>query len=371
MIFLNKKSVAQRLKILFSHALEKKIFPGATVGISLWNKEHYDTYIAQYGVSQLFPTVENLTFNTYYDLASLTKPMATIPALWVLMEEKKIHWESIIESVFGQKFKEKNIKIKQLMSHCSGLPAHKNYFLQLLYLQEKERRQAVLQWIKEEKLLYPPGHYCIYSDLGFMLLGWIVEEISGVNLAEFVHEKIYKPLHLHDKLFFASKNIKKMGRYAATEKCPWTGKMLSGQVHDDNCRALGGIAGHAGLFGTIEGVLRWCECLLSHIKERGTHPFYGNENIRKSITKEGVFSWTPGFDTPSFTNSSSGHFFSPTSFGHLGFTGTSFWIDPQKELIIVLLTNRVHPSRDNQLIKKFRPLFHDTVVQCLFSDFKQ
>lgn len=367
MIFFNKNSLSYRLNTVFLHALDKNVFPGAAVGISLWNGNNYSKYIYNYGLSQSCPIPIKLTRGTFFDLASLTKALATVPALLSLMEDNKILWNSTMKKIFQDEIPEDKaqITIKQLMSHCSGLPAHNEYFKKLLKLKESEKRKSLFTWILQEKLKYLPGTDFVYSDLGFILLGFIIEKISGKSLDEYVKEKIYKPLHLQNELVFAEKEKRKDFFCAATETCPWTGKILSGRVHDDNCRAMGGVAGHAGLFGTIDGVVHWCEQLLSQIKGRTKHPSYGNENLRKAVTKDGISNWTPGFDTPSVTGSSSGQFFSASSFGHLGFTGTSFWIDPQKELIIVLLTNRVHSSKQNELIKKFRPFFHDTVMRCL------
>lgn len=367
MILLNKKNLSQRLYVIFSHYLDKAAFPGAAVGISLWNGSIYNNFISHYGLAQYSPIRISLTRKTVFDLASLTKPLATVPALLSLMTEGKLSWNSNLGQIFPGKIPEykKNITIQQLMSHCSGLPAHREYFKKLFKMKECDRKKLLFTWIAEEKLVYPPGTNFVYSDLGFMLLGLIIEKVSAKSLEEYIEKKIYKPLGLYSSLFFAEKRKEKGKVYAATSLCPWTAEMLSGRVHDDNCRALGGVGGHAGLFGTIDGVVQWCEHLLSQIKGRESHPSYGNEILRKAVTKEDSSPWTSGFDTPSGVGSSSGKFFSPSSFGHLGYTGTSFWIDPQKEVIIVLLTNRVHQGINNELIKKFRPLFHDTVMACL------
>lgn len=372
MNFLNKKKLSQRLYAIFSYYVDKAAFPGASAGISLWNGEKYSNFIYHYGLAQASPTRISLTRETVFDLASLTKPLATVPALLSLMKEGGLSWNSNLEQIFPGKISDdkKNITIKQLMSHCSGLPAHKDYFKKLLRVKESERKKTVCSWILEEKLIYHPGTDFVYSDLGFMLLGFIIEKISAKNLEEYIREKIYRPLGLHSNLFFAEKRREKREVYAATSACPWTAEMLSGRVHDDNCRAMGGVGGHAGLFGTIDGVVQWCEHLLSQVKGRERHPSYGNDFLIKAVTKEGNPPWAPGFDTPSAAGSSSGRFLSPASFGHLGYTGTSFWIDPQKELIIVLLTNRVHQGNSNALIRKFRPLFHDTVMSCLQTDEK-
>jgi len=362
----NKNSLNQRLHTIFSYALDKAVFPGAAVGISLWNGNQYQRKIDHYGLARMYPQNRKLTPATAFDLASLTKPLATVPALLSLMAKGQLNWEMNLSQIFpGEIGEDKaDITIKQLMTHGAGLPSHKDYFKKLITFRDNKKK-ALFSWIIQEKLQYQPGRDCLYSDLGFLLLGYIIEKISGKNLAEYITEEIYRPINLQDSLFYIDHEPQDQ-MYAATEICPWTGQILSGRVHDDNCRALGGVAGHAGLFGTIEGVLQWCEYLLSQLKERCTHPAFTNELLKKAVNKEPNSAWTPGFDTPSPSGSSSGRFLSPSAFGHLGFTGTSFWIDPQKELIIILLTNRVHPSRHNELIRQFRPLFHDTILQTLY-----
>lgn len=368
MIYLNKNSLSQRLYAIFSSSLDKKVFPGAAVGISQWNGSEYCHFYYHYGLSQSFPSKVELTVETFFDLASLTKALATIPALLSLIEEGNISWTSTLQEIFGNEIGEdkKQINIRQLISHSSGLPSHKEYFRKLIKVKKSEKKKWLFTSIVKEKLIYDPGKNVIYSDLGFMLLGLIIEKISGRNLEDYIQEKIYKPLNLHNSLFYGKKGSEDGQIYAATEICPWSGQMMSGRVHDDNCRALGGVAGHAGLFGNIKGVVQWCEHILSQIKGRTSHPSFSNEILREAIIKVGNSSWTSGFDTPSIKGSSSGRFFSPLSIGHLGYTGTSFWIDPQKDIIVVLLTNRVHSSaNDNELIRRFRPLFHDTVMRCL------
>jgi CubicO group peptidase (beta-lactamase class C family) len=178
-------------------------------------------------------------------------------------------------------------------------------------------------------------------------------------------EKIYRPLGLGDDLFFLPLcEARPDRRYAAMEDCPWRGKILVGEVHDDNAHALGGVAGHAGLFGTVQGVLALTTHLLEVWQARARPVGFHAAELRHFLTTRPVAdsTWVLGFDTPSATGSSAGHHFSSASVGHLGFTGTSFWIDPVKELVVVLLTNRVHPVRHDERIKTFRPRFHDEVM---------
>ena len=200
---------------------------------------------------------------------------------------------------------------------------------------------------------------------GTSCLGKLIEKITRIPLDIFWTESVLRPLGLQDKLIFrpAGKGIERE-LLAATEDCPWSGEMLRGVVHDENCRAIGGVAGHAGLFGTVEGVLELCGHLLRQWRGEEKHPAYSAANLRKIFHRGDSSSWCRGgFDTPSKQGSSSGRYFSEKTVGHLGFTGTSFWIDLARGIAVVLLTNRVHPSRENEEIKRFRPLFHDTVMK--------
>jgi len=179
-----------------------------------------------------------------------------------------------------------------------------------------------------------------------------------------------KPLSLHNDIFFnrLSRN-RNVENCVPTENCPWRKKTLCGQVHDDNAFCLDGGAGHAGLFGNSSGVLALTEQLLGVWQGLINQPAFGSRKELKRFLKRQTdipgSTWALGFDTPSEKNSSSGRYFSPLSVGHLGFTGTSFWIDPQRELSVVLLTNRVHPHRENTKIRRFRPLFHDRISESL------
>jgi CubicO group peptidase (beta-lactamase class C family) len=201
-----------------------------------------------------------------------------------------------------------------------------------------------------------------------MLLGLIVEEKSGQGLADFFREKIAEPLGLAEKIFYCageSKNTER--RYAPTEDCPLRKRVLCGELSDENAHALGGVAGHAGLFGTIGGVLEMGVHLLDQWQGREEHPNYLASDLGRFLTRQDIpgSTWALGFDTPSATGSTGGRYLAPTSVGHLGFTGTSLWIDPTRDLVMVLLSNRVHPSRENGGIKQFRPRFHETVMESL------
>jgi CubicO group peptidase (beta-lactamase class C family) len=226
-------------------------------------------------------------------------------------------------------------------------------------------------FIRSEALVYERGTRSLYSDLGFMLLGFIIEHSSGQSLNAFFQDHILASLggvnlefvfqeRLHE---FLERMTKQGGGIAPTELDPWRGRLLRGEVHDENAAALGGEAGHAGLFGTVAAVLAitgiWIQAY------HGRTSLLAQDLVREFTRRQnqaGSSSWALGWDTPSVP-SSAGRYFSARSFGHLGYTGTSIWIDPEQELEVVLLSNRVHPTRKNEAIRDFRPMIHDLVYR--------
>ncbi len=360
---MNKKR-AGKIDEIFITALNNNVFPGASFSFSKWLGNGYEQVDGCYGFAELTPCKKQLGQYHIFDLASLTKPLATVPVLLHLFEKKLLAPHTRLSDIYSFCPSDKSkITIQQLMSHCAGFIPHREYFRKLIFIPDKDRKEYLLKCLLGENLLAEPGEKHCYSDLGFILLGLIVEKITARDISELAETSIYRPLELHNDLFFPALCEKGNKPYVSTEKCLWSEKMLCGTVHDDNCRALGGVAGHAGLFGTLKGVRIFCEQLLDQWKGRGQHPSYSNDILQSTLKRVGNSTWTMGFDMVSQKGSSSGTYFSTGSVGHLGFTGTSFWIDPVKECVAVLLTNRVHPYRDNWKIKKFRPVFHDLLME--------
>ncbi|MDM8516929.1 serine hydrolase, partial [Desulfobacterales bacterium HSG16] len=235
---------------------------------------------------------------------------------------------------------------------------------------------ALLNMIVNQPLEYFPGEKSIYSDIGFMILGYIVQCVSGERLDHYVHELVFCPLGLgkgSGNLFFVdlsdsilTDTFKKKYRFAATEDCPWRKKILKGEVHDDNAHVMGGIAGHAGLFGTAEGIYTLLTELDLCFRGKKKDGLFEKKLVERFFERNEKYGRTLGFDCPSAQGSASGRYFSEASVGHLGFTGVSFWMDMDKSVIIILLSNRVHPFRENSEIKKFRPLVHDIIMEELF-----
>lgn len=368
MLNINKKLFISRCYDVFLEAISNRVFPGAAMAVAWGTKENRRQIIQTYGYTT-YSSKNKVSERTVYDLASLTKPLSTTLAILVLLKEGRIKLSDLVSDVFTQtEMVQLKISIRDILGHSSGFSAHKSYYLELCRLVKEEKGAALLSLLAKEKQAYKPGTLSLYSDLGFMLLGLIVEKKSGLGLAEFFREKIAAPVGLAQKLFYSPiylEHIKK--NYAPTEDCLLRKRILIGEVSDENAHALGGVAGHAGLFGTIGGVLEMGVHLLDQWQGREEHPNYQASDLCQFLTRQDIpgSTWALGFDTPSRTGSSGGRYLAPTSVGHLGFTGTSFWIDPTRNLVMVLLSNRVHPSRENNQIKQFRPLFHETVMESL------
>lgn len=370
------KTLQTDIKKLLEKGVDEEIFPCAAAGISWGLGKNRREIITYFGNASLYPEERKLHKNNFFDIASLTKPLATTMAILCLIKEKKIGIDDTLPSLVEKKIPgEKSlITLKHLLSHSSGLPAHRDYYYILKNLPCIDKQKYVEDLILREPLVGKPGITSLYSDLGFMLLGRIIEIKTGKCLSHYVEEKVLKPFNLEKNIFykplFEEKKLLTKNDFVATENCPWRQKVLLGEVHDDNCYSMGGVAGHSGLFGNISGVTTYAGLILAMWKGDVEHPNIKKsdfENFCSTPHKTSESSWALGFDRPSM-ESSSGRYLSKKSIGHLGFTGSSFWIDPVKEIAIVLLSNRVHPSSKNLKIKLFRPYFHDRIIKIIFSN---
>ena len=363
------------IDVRMDQAVNGGVFPG---GVLLVEFKGEILHHAAYGSASLIPTQAPTTITTLYDLASLTKPLATTLAVMLLVQDEHL----ILDRPICQYLPQLNdTGVGQatpchLLSHSTGLPAWQPYYLE--YDDEglskpsqmgcPNARQKIYDLIHCEELIYPVGAGTVYSDLGFILLTELVETISGQSLAELCLSRIFIPLATADTFFImptgpVSSSPQKERVYAATEDDSWRGRVLSGEVHDENAYVLGGIAGHAGLFSTAGDVRTIVREYVAAVKGEGR--ILRADLAQLCVTRRDQVSDSTralGWDTPSHA-SASGRYFSERSFGHLGFTGTSIWVDPAMDLIVVLLTNRVHPSRDNNRITAFRPLLHDLIYE--------
>jgi CubicO group peptidase (beta-lactamase class C family) len=352
-----------RVDDLMRQAVSDGVFPGAVLLVS---REGSIVCHNAYGFADLFSR-RSMTTETIFDLASLTKPLATALAVMSLVQQGDIGTEQDLGDILPafKKDKKSSIKVRQLLHHSSGLADYRPYYKKLEHYPTEKRSQALRKLLVIEPLIHPIGSKVVYSDLGFMILEWMVEQVSGKRLDRFVSDRIYGPLGL-DHLFFIDLIAKKpQGVFAATELCPWRKILLSGQVHDENAYVVGGVQGHAGLFGTAAAVHMLASELLSAYQ--GAHPnrLFQTEMVRLFFKRLPDTDKALGFDAPALKNSSAGSYFSTNSVGHLGFTGTSFWMDLDRFITVIMLTNRVHPSRNNEAIKHFRPILHDEVMLSL------
>jgi CubicO group peptidase (beta-lactamase class C family) len=305
-----------------------------------------------------------VTPSTIYDLASLTKVIATTTLMMRRVESGALDLDATAAAYLPELEARPvgNATLRNLLAHSSGLPCCTELFRELGEgLGRDEARRRYLTHIAATELEAGPRERAIYSDLGVLLLGEILERRSGRPLDDLVREEVLDPLALRDTGYLPDPALRE--RIAPTEPDDWRGRLPHGEVHDENTHALGGVAPHAGLFGTARDVAAFGQAMLNG-GVYGKHRIAAAETVALFTRRADLVpgsSRALGWDTPS-DPSSAGRYFSTRSYGHTGFTGTSLWIDPELELIAVLLTNRVHPTRENIAIRRLRPAIHDAVV---------
>ena len=362
-------------------AIEKQEIPGAVVLARMPRDDEVLEYSWVRGLAAARPERLPMRRDTLFDLASLTKPIATTTAIMLLLDEGSIALDDPVAKTlpsFADRGKE-GVTIRHLLTHSAGLKPWRE-FHELLIQKErktgerllgtKEGREWILDRILRGTLVHKPGEAAVYGDLDFIVLAAIVEEISKQPFDEFCDSRIFTRLGLIDTRFFpipvdgsqaAPESVRR--RVAATENCPWRERILWGEVHDPNASAMGGVAGHAGLFSSADDVLRFGQLFLDayHGRNESLPP----ERVREFCEKQHMpesSDWALGWDTPTKGASSSGQYFSEKSVGHLGFTGTSLWIDLERELIVVMLTNRIHQVAKRSRFD-LRPTVHDAIVE--------
>ena len=316
-------------------AVADGVFPGAALLVSIRGQT---AHVSFHGRRSLEPSGGPVDAATCFDLASLTKVLATTPLVLLSIQQRRLALDEPAHRILpGYAGGGRDaITVRMLLDHSSGLP---------------------------------PGSRALYSDLGFILLDWILERVNGQPTDALFLAWLAGPLSLGSLFFVDLKSPEKAARarqgrvFAATERCPWRGRTLVGEVHDDNTYAMGGVSGQAGLFGTIRDVTAMAHAWLNGFLRNGG--LFESHLVRRFWQRSEVPGSTRalGFDTPSPQASQAGGRFGPRTVGHLGFTGTSVWIDPDRELVVALLTNRVHPTRQNNAIKRFRPALHDRIAE--------
>ena len=362
-IFKKNKNVnfANTKKIIYK-AINDSIFPGAQVFISKG-----DNILLSQGFGKISDkkNAKDVTESTIYDLASLTKILSTTPVIMKLIEKNKLDLDFPLKDFYSEydTHDKRNITIRHLLTHSSGLTDHVSY-----YETPGMNRGAIIDDIVNQDLDYKPDSKTKYSDLGMILLLDIIERVSGSKLDKLSSKYFYSSLGMHNTMFNPSDSF--LGKIAPTEMdFHFRNKLLQGIVHDENAYILGGVSGHAGLFSNASNIGVFCKMLLDGGYYLGTR-YFNVKTINAFTTRKNIPEKSDralGWDTPSKIGSTAGDYFSDGSYGHLGFTGTSVWSDPENDIIVVLLTNRVYPVRNKKNIRKkmynFRRNFHNEVMK--------
>jgi CubicO group peptidase (beta-lactamase class C family) len=362
---------------ILDKAIAARAFPGCALAITRRGE-----LIAHHALGRFTddPASPPVSAASIFDLASVTKAVATTTMAMILYERGLLDLEApvtaIVPEFAGADPRRRDLTLHMLLAHTSGLPAYEKLFLRA------KTRDELLAAALTTNLAADPGTRADYSDIGFIILGIALERLADEPLDTFCQREIFGPLGMSHTTFNPPQSWKDQIVPTADEcradtlvrqpleppaqsaASKFRGRIIQGEVQDENASVLGGLAGHAGLFSTAEDVAVFAHTMLS-----GGRPILRPEAIelftRRETTPEGT-SRALGWDTPS-SPSQSGKYFGPRSFGHLGYTGTSLWIDPDRQLSITLLTNRTWPDCQNQAIKQVRPAFHDAVIQALTS----
>ncbi len=367
--FLVRNVVAQderfraALTILES-AIAARAFPACSLAVTFRGELVAHKALGRFTYDPASPEVTTVSI---FDLASLTKVLATTAMAMILYERGLLDLEAPVTAIvpefagqFTDRFAEndprrREITLRMLLAHSSGLPAYEKLFLRA------KDREDLLQSAFTIRLTAAPGARAEYSDIGFIVLGVVLENLADESLDVFCQREIFGPLGMTHTTFNPAPALKDSIPPTADDRS-FRHRIIQGEVQDENASVLGGIAGHAGLFSTAEDL-----AIFAHAMLNGGFPILRSSTVelfsRREFAPEGT-SRALGWDTPS-APSQSGKYFSSRSFGHLGYTGTSLWIDRERQLSITLLTNRTWPDCQNQAIKQVRPAFYDAVMEAL------
>ncbi len=337
--------------------IRQKSFPGA----QLWVQQHGRLLHARtYGTMTYDPLSAPIMPTTMYDIASMSKVVVTTTATMMLVDEGRIDLDAPVVRYlpeFGVNGKER-ITIRHLLLHTSGLPAF------LLFYRSCTTARQVIDSIMVTRLDAPPGARMVYSDLGMITLGRVIERITGSPLDVFARERIIEPLGMRNTMYAPPDSLRSL--CAPTElDAYWRHRLVQGTVHDETAALLDGVAGHAGVFSTAADLAVFAQMLLDGGRIRDRRLLAASTIAMFTKRQERGSSRALGWDMRSTSGSSAGQYFSMRSFGHTGFTGTSIWIDPDADMFVIFLTNRVHPTRENRKLLGFRAVLHDAIRRAI------
>jgi CubicO group peptidase (beta-lactamase class C family) len=350
---------------LLARGIAEGVFPGASACVLVGGEE---VARAHAGHAAVDPAPMVLTADTRFDVASLTKVMATTPLVMTMAAQGALDLDAPVGDLLADAGTLARLTPRLLLAHASGLPAWKPFYAGFHGDHDGFRRR-LLRDLRALRSDAPPGTKEAYSDIGFCVLFEIVERRLGVDFGEAIRSRVLGPLGLRETTYVPlvrGKRAEARESFAATERCPWRERVVVGEVHDENAWAMGGVAAHSGLFSTAADVARLGRWTVDawHGRVAGVPEAVARTFCARAAIVSGS-DRALGWDGVTRGASSSGRHFGPESVGHTGFTGTSLWIDLAREVVVVLLTNRIHPTRDNLRIQTFRPRFHDAVMEAL------
>ena len=341
---------------ILEEAVAQRAFPGASVAVTRAGKLVALKAFGQFTYDEHSPLV---TVDSIFDLASVTKVIATTSMAMILYERGLLDLHAplvgVIPEFDGDDPRRREITFHMLLAHSSGLPGHEKLYLRT------DDREALIAEALCVPLKSSPGTCTEYSDLGFIALGLALERLSEESLDAFCQREVFGPLGMLQTTFNPPSALKSRIPPTADDQT-FRKRIIRGEVYDENASVMGGVAPHAGLFSTANDVATFAHTILV-----GGAPIVRSSTLAAFTRREASPLGTSralGWDTPAVP-SQSGRYFSRLSFGHLGYTGTSLWIDPERQLSVTLLTNRTWPDSSNQAIKEVRPRFHDAVVEAL------
>jgi CubicO group peptidase (beta-lactamase class C family) len=354
---------------LLAAGVSGQVFPGAVTCLS-WRSKGGELEWVEACAGTTGPGGCAVRDETLFDIASLTKPLVAAIALR-LIARGVLSFDTRAEALLPDARGTPGgaATLEQLLSHRSGLASWGGFYLDVPH---EPGSSAARRWILAEACRRAdegPAGRAVYSDLGYMIAGEMIARAAGQDLDDLLTCEIARPLGIpQDQLVYAGaltpeKRAELARRCAATERDEWRGVLVRGEVHDENCAALGGVAGHAGVFATAKAICTFGRAYLDSLN--GRNEFLPVELVEHALAARPGGSYRLGWDAKSSEHSAAGRRMSDKTFGHLGFTGTSIFLDPLRDLVVVLLSNRVCPSRANEKIKGFRPAFHDGVVAVL------
>lgn len=347
-------SVTDSVRAVMEKALRDSVFPGGIAVIGTRTG-----VVSQIAVGRVDRSESALPVDasTIWDIASLTKVVGMTTAMMQLVERGQVELDAPVQRYLPEwtGANKERVTVRQLMTHSSGLPAHRTLWL------ESESAEEARRIVLATPLDTLPGTRYVYSDLGAMLAGWIIERVSGGPLDAYLASKVFGPLQMRDTRYHP--DAAELDRTAPTEVDPWRGRHLRGEVHDENAFRLGGVSAHAGLFSTAHDLTHFAQMLLNGgelfgariVKPQTIRDFTRVQDVALSHR-------ALGWETPNGTNSA-GTLMQRPAFGHTGFTGTSFWVDPANDLFIIILTNRVNPTRANSRIGPVRTTIADVTTR--------